>query len=58
MGSPFKEATWNGVEAAYYTGAGGGMEIIWLGVSIVMCVVAIWVGGRHEAEAYKRKQAE
>ncbi len=58
MGSPLKEATWNGVEGAYYTGAGGGMEIIWLGVSIAMCVVALWVGGRHESEAYKRKQAE
>ncbi|MEL6289007.1 MAG: hypothetical protein AAFQ42_05770 [Pseudomonadota bacterium] len=58
MGSPLAEATWNGAEGAMYTGAGSGMEAVWLGVSIVMCVVALIVGIKHENDAYKRKQAE
>ena len=56
MGAPFETGSWNGVEGAYYIGAGGGMEIVWLAVSIVCCVVAIWIGHRHEAKAYQKAE--
>ncbi|MFK7892006.1 MAG: hypothetical protein AB8B63_14415 [Granulosicoccus sp.] len=51
-GSPLEAATWNGVEAAYYTGAGGA-EMPWLIVSIVCCVLALILGHSHESAAYK-----
>ncbi len=52
MGSPFENATWNGVEGAYYMGAGTHWEWIWLAVSIALCVMALFIGGTHEAVAY------
>ncbi len=52
MGAPFDTGTWNGVEGAYYTGAGGG-ELLWLLVSIACCIAAIWIGHRHETKAYE-----
>ncbi|MGI9387333.1 MAG: hypothetical protein ACR2OX_07865 [Methyloligellaceae bacterium] len=58
MGSPLPTASWNGVEGAYYMGMNTTWEPIWLFVSIAMCVMAVWVGGKHEADAYSRKQAE
>lgn len=49
MGAPF-EGSWDAVtDAAYYAGAGA--EFIWLLVSIVLCLVAIWIGHRHESKA-------
>ncbi|MEL7542476.1 MAG: hypothetical protein AAFZ01_04935 [Pseudomonadota bacterium] len=59
MGFPGAEATWDAVKgAAYYPGAGSGMEGMWLIASAVLCVVALIVGARHENAAYRRKQAE
>ena len=55
MGSPIEDGSWNGVDAAYYTGAGSG-EMIWLIVSIVCCVVALIIGHSHEAGAYKEAE--
>lgn len=52
MGSPLEEASWNGVEATYYVGAGGG-EMIWLIASIACCVLALIIGHSHESGAYK-----
>ena len=54
MGAPFSNGTWNGVEGAYYVGAGGGLEGVWLLVSIALCVAAIWIGHRHETKAYDK----
>lgn len=51
MGSPLESASWNGVEGAYYTGAGGA-EPLWLFVSIGLCVFALIAGLAHEKMAY------
>ena len=53
MGSSFD--TWNGVEGAYYTGAGSG-EMLWLIISIILCVLALIFGAKHELGAYKKAQ--
>lgn len=47
--------TWNTVEGAYYTGYGGG-EMIWLIVSIVLCVAALISGARHELSSYAKAE--
>lgn len=54
MGSMFD--TWNSVSGAIYPGAGGSWEHIWLYVSIAMCVVALWIGHKHETEAYEKAE--
>lgn len=46
--------TWNDAAGAIYNGVGTSWELIWLVVSIAMCCAAIWVGGKHEAEAYRK----
>lgn len=51
MGTEIKD--WAAVEGAYYTGYGSG-EMLWLIVAIVLCVVPLIIGSRHELEAYKR----
>ena len=56
MGAPFETGTWNGVTGAYYMGLNSGWEVVWLVVSIVMCVGALWVGHKHESEAYKKAE--
>ncbi len=46
IGAPFE--FWDAVAgASYYAGLGGG-ELIWLVISIVLCVLAILVGHSHE----------
>ncbi len=59
MGAPFDSGTWNGVENAYYVGAGGGTgtEMVWLVVSIGLCLLALWMGHSHEMDAYKRSES-
>lgn len=44
---------WAAVEGAYYTGYGGG-EAFWLIVAIVLCIIPLIVGSRHELDAYKK----
>ena len=56
MGAPFE--SWDAVEGAYYVGAGGSWEMIWFLVSVVLCVVALWMGARHELDAYKSAEAK
>ncbi len=58
MGAPFDTGTWNGVEATYYVGAGGGAgaETLWLFVSIALCCFALWMGHSHELDAYRRSE--
>jgi hypothetical protein len=43
---------WAAVDGAYY--AGMGSEVLWLGVSIVLCVGALVLGAMHEKAAYKK----
>ena len=38
------------VDSAYYTGAGSG-EALWLWISILLCILALWWGHGHEARA-------
>ena len=54
MGSSFD--SWSAVEGAYYMGAGTSWELIWLAVSIGMCVLALIMGSIHELDAYRREQ--
>lgn len=53
MGAPFE--SWDAVEGAYYMGVNSSWELIWLLVSIAMCCIALFVGARHELDAYKRE---
>lgn len=57
MGSPLAEASWNGVEGAYYAGAGGG-ELLWLLVSIGICGLALFVGLIHEGHSYSKAKRQ
>ncbi len=43
---------WSAVDGAYYAGAG--TEGIWLILSIVLCVLALAAGLRHERAAYRK----
>lgn len=54
MGSAFD--SFDGIEGAYYVGASTSWELIWLAVSVIMCVVALWVGSKHELDAYKEAE--
>lgn len=58
MGSPISNGTWDGFAGSYYTGFGSGMEPMWLGLSAILCVVALVAGVRHEREAYARCEME
>ncbi|MEM7268501.1 MAG: hypothetical protein AAF401_04520 [Pseudomonadota bacterium] len=56
MGSPGIES-WDAWEkGAYYMGAASSWESIWLIVSIIMCVLAIIIGSRHEKDAYRKAE--
>lgn len=44
---------WATVTAEYYTGAGGS-EGLWLIVAIVLCIVPLVIGSKHELDAYKK----
>ncbi len=59
MGSIFD--TWNDVVAsggAYYPGAGGGSgsEWTWVIISIAICLLALWMGAKHETDAFNRAE--
>lgn len=43
---------WSTVEGAYY--AGQGTEAIWLALSLVLCVISLVAGSRHERAAYRK----
>ena len=42
-----------GSSGAYYTGVGGG-EMLWLIVAIILCIVPLIIGSKHELDAYKK----
>lgn len=56
MGAPFDTGTWNGVEGAYFTGAGGSSPTLFLVIAIALCVIPLVLGHKHESEAYQRME--
>jgi len=52
MNSPVTAGTWDGFEGAYYTGLGS-TELPWLIATMILLAIAIWMGARHEHEAYE-----
>ncbi len=52
MGFPFETATWDGVEGAFYMGAGGQMPLIYTLIGAALCVLALWAGNRKEHKLY------
>lgn len=51
MGSPI--TSWENVEA-YFTGYGGGSVGVMFALAVAACVVAIWLGHRHESHSYSK----
>ncbi|MCV6586038.1 MAG: hypothetical protein OIF47_10935 [Marinibacterium sp.] len=49
--NPVTQGTWDGFEGAFYTGQGS-MELIWLLATGVLLIIALWLGNKHEEEAY------
>ena len=56
MGFPYDEATWDAATGAMYMGAGGGAPAIYTWLSIIACVVLLWLGNRSEQEHYKKQK--
>ena len=54
MGWSFDSASWEGVDGAYYSAMGS--ETMWLSISVILCVVALVMGARHELDAYRRAE--
>lgn len=52
MGSAFKD--WAEATGPMYMGANTSWEVIWLLVSVALCIIACVIGSRHELDAYKR----
>ncbi len=44
---------WADVEGAMYIGAGGS-EMIWFGISVLLCLWALVSGSMHELNSYKK----
>ncbi|MCA0043993.1 hypothetical protein [Celeribacter litoreus] len=55
MEAPFEATSWDGITGAIYAGYGSG-EGFWLLVCLVLVVMAIIFGWRHEEHAYKATQ--
>jgi hypothetical protein len=52
MGSAFD--SWNDVTGPIYMGANSSWEFIWFIVAVVLCILPLIVGSRHELDAYKK----
>lgn len=52
MEAPFDITTWDGITGAIYAGYGSA-EGLWLLASLLLVVVAVIFGWRHEEHAYK-----
>jgi hypothetical protein len=50
MGSPIE--AWEGV-AAYFTGAGGGMPLVWMLIALVVTVASALSAFFHENKSYR-----
>ncbi len=55
MGSPI--TAWEGA-TAIFTGAGGVTPGLFLLLSVVVCVAAIYHGAKHETHSYERNRLE
>jgi hypothetical protein len=55
MGSPI--TSWDGA-AAYFTGAGGATPALFLILSVLFTIGAIWYGAKHETHSYERLELE
>lgn len=42
------------LSGAMYMGAGGSLPMIFLIISIIVCVLACIIGSKHELDAYKK----
>jgi hypothetical protein len=49
-------ANWDAVEGALYMGAHSSWEVIWTVIAALVCIGAVYLGSRHELDAYKRMQ--
>ena len=52
MGSEFTD--WAQATGPIYMGANSSWEVIWFLVALVLCVLALIGGSRHELDAYKK----
>ncbi|SNT12924.1 hypothetical protein [Tropicimonas sediminicola] len=51
MEAPFDATSWDGISGAIYAGYGSA-ELLWVLLSFVLVVIAIFGGWKHESEAY------
>ncbi|WP_171060442.1 hypothetical protein [Poseidonocella sp. HB161398] len=52
MEAPFDATSWDGITGAIYAGYGS-VEGLWLAACLVLVVIAIFFGWKHEEHAYK-----
>ncbi|WP_330646897.1 hypothetical protein [Thioclava sp. FTW29] len=52
MEAPFNATSWDGVTGAIYAGYGS-VEGLWLIVCLILVVIAVIGGWRHEGHAYR-----
>ena len=52
MGSAYSD--WAEFTGPLYMGANSSWEVIWTLVAVVLCIVALVAGSKHELDAYKR----
>lgn len=52
MGAEF--ADWALYEGPIYMGSNSSWEVIWTFAAIALCVLALFVGSRHELDAYEK----
>lgn len=52
MGFPFETATWEGASGPIFMGAGTSAPGIYTVIAIVLCVAALILGQKAEAEKY------
>ncbi len=52
MGFPYDQATWEVVDGAMFMGWGGAMPAIWTLISVVVCIVLLWMGNKQEHALY------
>ncbi len=54
MGFPFVEATWDGVSGAIFMGYGTALPGLFTLISIIICIAALALGQKAEAEKYAK----
>lgn len=54
MGFPFNDPTWEGVSGPIFMGYGSAMPGIFTVISIILCIAALVIGQKAEAEKYKK----